>query len=384
MITGDEIDEAAKRFDLGIANIERDYVFGWIVSGVYQSPLLQERLILKGGNALRKVHLPLTRFSDDLDFSTPETVDPEPLLAELNEVCRFVEARTGVEFNLARNKVEEDRYVDRERQVFKARLYFNDFAGQGDHIQIAVRMDLTANDRLRLPVQTRPLIHPYSDANDCVVPVRVVQLEEVLADKLRCLLQRRYCFDLFDAVYGTFVSSETVVDRSEVVRVFLSKTIFGRSPGAAKRLLAGVPFELFRAFWSKVVCPAETRMSFDDAVAKLLAGLEDLFLPFGYGEDYERAYFPPDLRNPILEAGSGQKLIQMRYHGVTRLVEPYALLFKERKDGGAREYFYAFDRTGGRTSGPSIKSFVATDIQSLEVTSESFTPRFPVELSKAG
>lgn len=29
MITGDEIDEAAKRFDLGIANIERDYVFGW-------------------------------------------------------------------------------------------------------------------------------------------------------------------------------------------------------------------------------------------------------------------------------------------------------------------------------------------------------------------
>lgn len=56
--------------------------------------------------------------------------------------------------------------------------------------------DVTEFDRLHLPVQTRRLIHPYSDAADCNAEVRVVKLEEALADKLSCLIQRRYSFDL--------------------------------------------------------------------------------------------------------------------------------------------------------------------------------------------
>src|SRR3712207_8455318 len=32
MITHDEINEAAKRLDITISNVERDYVFGWLIS----------------------------------------------------------------------------------------------------------------------------------------------------------------------------------------------------------------------------------------------------------------------------------------------------------------------------------------------------------------
>lgn len=384
MITQDEIDDAAGRFGLTIANVERDYVFGWVLAGIFQTPQLHDMLAVKGGNALRKAHLPATRFSDDLDFTTPGNLDPEVLLAGLNDVCRFVEARSGVEFDLARNRVEADRQIDRERQVFKGRLYFKDFAGERDHVRVSVRLDVTANDQLKLPLQTRRLIHPYSDSSECSIPIRVVQLEEVLADKLRCLIQRRYCNDLFDAVFGTFVASGVQVDRIELMRVFLSKTIFGRSPGAAKRLLHGVPFNLFRGYWEKVVCPIESRIGFDDAVSRFLGGLDDLFAPFSYGTVYEDTYFPPELRNPIIESGSKQQLIRMSYDGITRLVEPYALTFKFRKDGGAEEYFYGYDRTGGRTSGAGIKSFVARKVRSLEATDEAFQPRFTIELSKAG
>ncbi len=49
-----------------------------------------------------------------------------------------------------------------------------------------------------------------------------------------------------------------------------------------------------------------------------------------------------------------------------------------------QEYFYAFDQTGGRESGPGIKTFLASGVQKLELTEEKFEPRFPVELSKAG
>ena len=384
MITQDEIDEAAKTLDISVHNVERDYVFGWLISGIFQASRLGESLILKGGNALRKGYFPLTRFSDDLDFSAADALDGARLIDQLNEVCRFTEARTGVAFDLDRNRIAGEQQIDPERRVYKVQLYFRDFAGGGDHITLSVRVDVTEYDRLYLPSQTRNLIHQYSDAADCAGPIRVVKLEEALADKLKCLLQRRYCYDLFDAVYAIFVTQDLEVDRSEIVRVFLKKTIFEPSPSAAKNLLLGLPFELFRGFWDKVICPAPTRMTFAQAVERMTNGLEELFAPFGYGQGYEQAFFPAELRNPILEAGSGRKLLELKYHGVTRRVEPYALTFMRRRDGVAREYFYGYDRTGGRTSGPSVKTFVATGVDAIAVTDESFEPRFEIELAKAG
>jgi predicted nucleotidyltransferase component of viral defense system len=384
VITLEEIDEAALNLEISISNVERDYVFGWLITGIFQESALGQSLVLKGGNALRKGYLPFTRFSDDLDFSTGQGLDGTRLIEQLNGVCRFVEAHTGVAFALDRNAIADELQIDRDRHVYKVRLYFKDFAGQGEHITLKVLLDVTEYDRLHLPVQTRNLIHQYSDAADCAAPIRVVSLEEALADKLKCLLQRRSCFDLFDTVDAAFVADDLELDRTEVVRVFLSKTIFEPSPGAAKNLILGAPFHLLQGFWHKVVCPAQTRMTFDQAIERLRVGLEELFAPFGYGQMMERAFFPAELRNPILEAGSARKLLELRYHGVTRLVEPYALTFKRRRDGGAREYFYAYDRTGGRTSGPGIKTFVAPDISSLALTDESFEPRYEVELAKAG
>lgn len=98
--------------------------------------------------------------------------------------------------------------VNQEKQVYKARLYFKEFAGLDDHITLKIRVDVTEYDRLHLPVQTRQRIPQYSDAADRAVPIQVVKLEEALADKLKCLLQRRYCFDLFDTVFAIFVANE--------------------------------------------------------------------------------------------------------------------------------------------------------------------------------
>jgi predicted nucleotidyltransferase component of viral defense system len=53
-----------------------------------------------------------------------------------------------------------------------------------------------------LPVQERNPIHPYSDAEACAATIRCVELEEALATKLRCLLQRRHIADLYDLAYS--------------------------------------------------------------------------------------------------------------------------------------------------------------------------------------
>jgi hypothetical protein len=149
--------------------------------------------------------------------------------------------------------------------------------GGKDHVDISVRMDLTEYDQLVLPPQVRPLIHPYSDADALITTIRCVNLEEALANKLKCLLRRRHCYDIFDVVYGAFVSREVHIDRLEMTEVLLRKTIFGPSPLAAKQLLLDLPFDLFCGFWSKVLVPSASRFSFYAAIEHLRNGIEDLF-----------------------------------------------------------------------------------------------------------
>lgn len=384
MITIEEFKVQAESCDLNHSDVQRDYVFGWLISGIFQATKLGETAVLKGGNALRKGYFPGTRFSDDLDFSTDHGLDPEDVLRQLNDVCRWVEATCGISFDIDRNRLSSEQQIDASRRAYKFRLYFEDVMTVKRYVDISVRMDITEFDQLMLTPQTRRLIHPYSDLGECAADIRCVKLEEALADKLKCLLQRRYCYDIFDIVYGAFVSREIEVNRTELMQVFLRKTIFGPSPLAAKQLLLDLPLDVFRGYWSKVLVPASSRLSFDRAIEHLQDGIETLFAPLPPGSLSPAAFYPSQLRNPILEAATERKLLRIRYHGATRLMEPYALVFKRRKsDNVGHEYFYAYDRTGGN-SGPGIKALFAHDVQSLEVTDETFEPRFEIRLAKAG
>lgn len=384
MIANDELIEQARVYDLSHANVQRDYVFGWLISGIFQATVLGETAVLKGGNALRKGYFPGTRFSDDLDFSTSHGLDADQLLSQLNDVCTWAGTASGIRFDIARNRLAGERQIDSSRHVYKFRLYFKDVLADSDYVDISVRLDIAEYDQLLLPVQSRRLIHPYSDLDACATDIRCVKLEEALADKLKCLLQRRYCYDIFDLVYGAFISRDIAVDRSEMMRVFLRKTIFGPSPLAAKQLLLDLPWELFRGYWSKVLVPVGNRLSFDGAVERLRNGIEELFAPLPQGVAAAYAFYPSALRNPIMQAAADRKLLKIRYHGATRLMEPYALTFKRRKsDGSAHEYFYAYDQTGGN-SGPGIKALFAHDVEYLEMTDIDFEPRFEIQLAKAG
>ena len=153
--------------------------------------------------------------------------------------------------------------------------------------------------------------------------------------------------DLFDLVYSIFVNDDIAVDKTKIVTTFLRKTIFEPSPQAALRLLLAVPFEVMRGYWSTIICAAESRMDFTMAVDRFKGELRSLFSSFRYGDANQLAFFPAELRTPIMQAGRSQTLLRITYDGVPRMVEPYALSFKWRKDGAGQEYLYVWDRTGG-------------------------------------
>src|SRR5690606_39209672 len=97
----------------------------------------------------------------------------------------------------------------------------------------------------------------------------------------------------------------------------------------------------------RLVCPASSRFDIRAASDRLAGFVNEIFAGARTrGADMD-TFFAAALRFPILRAGSERRLIRLHYDGASRLVEPYALLFKKPENAPSREYFYGWNLEGG-------------------------------------
>jgi predicted nucleotidyltransferase component of viral defense system len=68
-----EILDIANQTSLTPHVVEKDYVLGWMLAGIYAHEELAERWIFKGGTCLKKCFFETYRFSEDLDFTLRDT-----------------------------------------------------------------------------------------------------------------------------------------------------------------------------------------------------------------------------------------------------------------------------------------------------------------------
>jgi predicted nucleotidyltransferase component of viral defense system len=386
-----EIDAKAEELGVHVANVQRDYVFGWLLAGLAQPEnRLRLALILKGGNCFRKAYFEHARFSNDLDFSTQTELDADALLQGLSQACTFARERTGVEFLIDQSRVSERSLADDEAKMYEARVYFKSFYGEED-LRIRVDLDVKEFDRLFLPPQSRRLIHAYSDAAQCQAELRCVKLEELLASKLKALLQRQHSPDLYDFVHGVFFQKTLNISRGEVLTTFLKQTIYEPQPLIARNLLLELPFQTIRSLWNEyLVCPKFSIFSFENAedwfktaIGEIFGLVESRVAYAGMPSQGGVTHFPSKSRSDIMESARLHRLLRFMYDGLERVVEPYALVFKRRKDGVAREYLYGWDLRGGRSGEVGIKSYIADKVHSVRSLEQTFEPRFPIELTKS-
>jgi predicted nucleotidyltransferase component of viral defense system len=398
-----EIDAKAKEFELRPLDVQKDYVYGWLLNGLFQRPVLANQLILKGGNALRKGYLSDTRFSKDLDFSARQALTQPVLEQELREVCNFVSGQTGITF-LDKMLIREKDFAIPDVEALEARLYFKSFYGE-ENLSLRTQLDITQFDRIHLPVQSCRLIHPYSDSNLCDATIMCHKLEEILASKLTTLLHRRNPADLFDLLYAIVFRDQFGVNRREVITTFLRKSIFESEPSAARDQLQAIPVTAFRDLWKSLVAPVASLFNFDFVLANFRGLIDALFALViapqpafaSIGVNVPRItrpsggfsgsmgtgllnYFSSDIRSTIIEAGRNRMMVRLTYDGYDRTVEPYKLeYYVRRKDGRGLEYFWGWDTTGGRSGKIGIKQFICEKIQSVDTTSHTFQPRYAVE-----
>jgi predicted nucleotidyltransferase component of viral defense system len=178
LITLGAITRIADRDGVSAPVVERDYVLTHIAEALarIEPPA---GLVFKGGTALRLCFYKDYRYSADLDFSLVRLSVPEAVTVLQRALERCAEAIGLPQLVLPAADPLLIQYVGplgREREI---------------------KLDL-ADDEFVLETANSVLILRYSDQSQERPAVPAYTLEEIAAEKLRCVIQRLLCRDISD------------------------------------------------------------------------------------------------------------------------------------------------------------------------------------------
>lgn len=207
MILKREIEKSAEANSVARSTIDKDWVLGHFLDAIFSIPECMESLIFKGGTCLRKCYFPDYRFSEDLDFtSSNPTFELDSKI--LNKITGLISKRTAIPLHI--QELSELRFNDR-LTGYKATVKFwgadhsrNQPPPAPQRWTTSIKIEIILFEQMVFPLEEREVYHLYTDGlskNPLVVPC--YSLNEVLAEKLRALIQRSYTAprDFYDIWY---------------------------------------------------------------------------------------------------------------------------------------------------------------------------------------
>jgi uncharacterized protein len=181
------------------AIVERDYVLAHVVESLGRHRRA-DALVFKGGTALRLCFVADYRYSADLDLSLVGISSTEAIEA-MTEILAAAKDRCG----LVSLELESDPLL---------RIAYEGPLGR----RRQVKLDLV-DDELVEQTQRAPVLQRYDDQAGNV-SCRTYTLEEMAAEKLRCVMQRVQCRDFYDLHH---LFEEQQIEAAEVWPLFERK-----------------------------------------------------------------------------------------------------------------------------------------------------------------
>jgi predicted nucleotidyltransferase component of viral defense system len=162
--------------------IEQDLLISRILTEIYQSEFLKERLLFRGGTALHKLYFPEPlRYSEDLDFVQIKSEPAGPIADAIREI---IEPWLG------------PAQTDARRDSFKMYFRFNPETRQDSEIKIKLEWNTREHFSL-YGIENIPFgVSTKWYEGDC--SIQTYALDELAGTKLRALYQRKKGRDLFD------------------------------------------------------------------------------------------------------------------------------------------------------------------------------------------
>lgn len=168
------------------AQVEQDLVISRALVEMFQSELLRNALVFRGGTALHKLFIaPQVRYSEDIDLVQISSEPIKPILMEIRKRLAFLGTKRVVKQHIHNNTI----------------LY-----------RFESEMPPIVNLRLKIEINTREHFSvlglqdfPFRVENSWFsgeTTINTYKLEELLGTKLRALYQRRKGRDLFDLYWS--------------------------------------------------------------------------------------------------------------------------------------------------------------------------------------
>ena len=172
--------------------LERDYLLSWILAGISRVDILRTNLVFKGGTALKKCYFGNYRFSEDLDFTgLALTPHGEALYTAMQEACtqaaKLLDSYVPIEISCQRYQERQPHPRGQEAFDIRARFHWH------RQPQTTIIVEITCDEKLMRPSVNLPVIHEYGEILDAVL--QVYSLEEIIAEKLRAILQNIQTFE---------------------------------------------------------------------------------------------------------------------------------------------------------------------------------------------
>ena len=177
MIDRRELLEKARERNLTLGMIEKDYALGWLLFGISEI----NDLTFKGGTALSKIYFPrIWRLSEDLDFVYLK--DFGNVLKTLPEIFGRIEELSGIKLALKSHYSNPD--------YLQLKIQYDAVLGRN-----WIKVDVTRESPID-KILNRKLGQTYSDYPS--FKVRTESVEEIGAEKIRSLVERKKCRDYYD------------------------------------------------------------------------------------------------------------------------------------------------------------------------------------------
>ncbi len=358
---------------------------------IHQHPTVSE-WAFKGGTSLKKCHFETFRFSEDLDFTLtdPAHLTKEFLTQTFIEITERLSEETGIVF-FSERFTFKIKVKDNGQLSAQGKIHFNGPLRRTQGVA-SIKLDLTSDEIMVLETIAKGVHHPYSDEPDGGIKATCYSFEEVVAEKIRALAQRARPRDLYDVVH--FYRNRAMINNPKLVYSVLEKKC------AFKEILVPTyesieQHEKLDELESQWVNMLDHQLPFLPPMGSFWVDLP-AFFEWLAGQQIEEAleplprkagetvFYPGRITNafaiePFLQriqfAAANRVCIALRYHGKVRTVEPLSF----RRSASGNRLFYGYEREAGH-----VKAYSLSKIESVEVKSQSYVEKYPIEISAAG
>ena len=175
---------------------EKDYFLA-IVSKIIYASKLKNKLVFKGGTALFHVYLPQARFSEDLDFTAYSKVTKQEV-EQVFSSYNFLEIKD----------LDETQFTLRVRRL--------KYTGPISQASIKIDIDFTQN------ILLTPKAMDYKNVYGVITKVRVMDIKEIAAEKIRAMSERPRYRDFYDLA---IINRYYHLDLKEIIEILRQKEI---------------------------------------------------------------------------------------------------------------------------------------------------------------